>query len=166
MTDWYVVDRTLITSSRYFPEVGIFGKALIQIVTSDPVGEWRDIMQGLLIAISSSRKYFYIQTPYLLPTEPILMALKTAALAGVDSKLMVSDDTLSTVGSTNMDFRSFEHNFEVNAFMYDPSSALLLKGIFLQDQKDAILLQRKTWIKRPWYQKAQESIVRLLAPLL
>ena len=151
--------------------------------------------------------YFYIQTPYLLPTEPILMALKTAALAGVDvrimiparadtwithlgslsylddimragvriylyqkgflhSKLMVSDDTLSTVGSTNMDFRSFEHNFEVNAFMYDPSSALLLKGIFLQDQKDAILLQRKTWIKRPWYQKAQESIVRLLAPLL
>lgn len=56
---------------------------------------------------------------------------------------MVSDDTLSTVGSTNMDFRSFEHNFEVNAFMYDPPSALLLKGIFLQDQKDAILLQRK-----------------------
>lgn len=56
---------------------------------------------------------------------------------------MVSDDTLSTVGSTNMDFRSFEHNFEVNAFMYDPSSALLLKGIFLQDRKDAILLQRK-----------------------
>ena len=53
LTDWYVVDRTLITSSRYFPEVGIFGKALIQIVTSDPVGEWRDIMQGLLIAISS-----------------------------------------------------------------------------------------------------------------
>lgn len=42
---------------------------------------------------------------------------------------MVSDDTLSTVGSTNMDFRSFEHNFEVNAFMYDPASALMLKGI-------------------------------------
>ena len=82
------------------------------------------------------------------------------------SKLMVSDDTLSTVGSTNMDFRSFEHNFEVNAFMYDPSSALLLKGIFLQDQKDAILLQRKTWIKRKKKKKAQESIVRLLAPLL
>ena len=89
LTDWYVVDRTLITSSRYFPEVGIFGKALIQIVTSDPVGEWRDIMQGLLIAISSSRKYFYIQTPYLLPTEPILMALKTAALAGVDVRIMI-----------------------------------------------------------------------------
>lgn len=207
LTDWYVVDRTLITSARYFPEMGTCGDALIQIVTSDPVGEWRDIMQGLLIAISSSRKYFYIQTPYLLPTDPILMALKTASLAGVDirimiperadswithlgslsyldgimragvkiylyqkgflhSKLMVSDDTLSTVGSTNVDFRSFEHNFEVNAFMYDPASALALKEIFLKDQKDAILLQRKTWMKRPWHQKAKESIVRLLAPLL
>lgn len=80
MTDWYVVDRTLITSSRYFPEMDSYGNALMQIVTSDPVGEWRDIMQGLLIAISSSRKYFYIQTPYLLPTEPILMALKRLPL--------------------------------------------------------------------------------------
>lgn len=207
LTDWYVVDRTLITSSRYFPEMGTYGEALVQIVTSDPIGEWRDIMQGLLMAISSSRKYFYIQTPYLLPTEPILMALKTAALAGIDirimipsradthithlgslsylnelmhagakiyfyqkgflhSKLMVSDDTLSTVGSTNMDFRSFEHNFEVNAFMYDRTSALTLKEIFLKDQKDATLLQHKVWVKRPWYQKVLESIVRLLAPLL
>ena len=180
----------------------------MQIVSSGPnLSDKYEIKMAYLKMIQKAKKYIYIQTPYLLPTEPILMALKTAALAGVDvrimiparadtwithlgslsylddimragvriylyqkgflhSKLMVSDDTLSTVGSTNMDFRSFEHNFEVNAFMYDPSSALLLKGIFLQDQKDAILLQRKTWIKRPWYQKAQESIVRLLAPLL
>ena len=59
LTDWYVVDRTLITSSRYFPEMESYGNALVQIVTSDPVGEWRDIMQGLLIAISSSRKYSF-----------------------------------------------------------------------------------------------------------
>ena len=164
-------------------------------------------MQGLLIAISSSRKYFYIQTPYLLPTEPILMALKTAALAGVDvrimiparadtwithlgslsylddimragvriylyqkgflhSKLMVSDDTLSTVGSTNMDFRSFEHNFEVNAFMYDVETALEMKEIFLQDQRESTQIFLKNWVRRSWRQKAAESVVRLLAPLL
>ena len=34
---------------------------------------------------------------------------------------------LSTVGSTNVDFRSFEHNFEVNAFMYDVETALEMK---------------------------------------
>ncbi len=207
LTDWYVVDRTLITASPYFPEMEVCGTSLVQIVTSEPVGESRDIMQGLLMAITGARRYFYIQTPYLLPTEPILLALKTAALGGVDvrimlperadspitqlgsfsylddlmeagvkiyfyrkgflhSKLMVSDDTLSTVGSTNMDFRSLEHNFEVNAFLYDAASASQLKELFLKDQQDAVLLQRKEWAERPWYQKVAESIIRLLAPLL
>lgn len=49
---------------------------------------------------------------------------------------MVSDDML-TVGSTNVDFRSFEHNFEVNAFIYDVNTALEMKEIFLQDQRES-----------------------------
>ena len=170
LTDWYATDHSLITSSSYFPKMDDKGSSLMQVVTSDPVGEWKDIMQGLLIAIVSAQKYCYIQTPYLLPTEPILLALKTAVAAGVDvrimipeksdtkwvhwgtmsylqelmkagikiymyrkgflhSKLFVCDDCLSSVGSTNMDFRSFEHNFEVNAFMYDRTSALMMKEI-------------------------------------
>ena len=207
LTDWYATDHSLITSSAYFPEMDKQGNALVQVVTSDPVGAWRDIMQGLLVAITSSQKYLYIQTPYLLPTESILWALKTVALAGVDvrimipkmtdtrwihwgsmsyldelmeagikvymyhkgflhSKLMVCDDCLSSVGSTNMDFRSFEHNFEVNAFMYDRASSLMLKEIFLSDQKDAELLSPKAWKLRPWYHKVAESVIRLFAPLL
>ena len=207
LTDWYATDHSLITSSVYFPEIDKQGGALVQIVTSDPVGAWRDIMQGLLMAITSSQKYLYIQTPYLLPTEPILWALKTVALAGVDvrimipqmtdtrwihwgtmsylqelmeagvkvymyqkgflhSKLVVSDDMVSTIGSTNMDFRSFEHNFEINAFMYDHESALRMKEIFLEDQKDAELVLVKEWRMRPWYQKVMESVIRLFAPLL
>ena len=207
LTDWYATDHSLITSSSYFPPMEDKGTSLMQVVTSDPVGEWRDIMQGLLIAITSAQKYVYIQSPYLLPTESILLALKTAAAAGVDvrimipeksdsrmvhwgtmsylqelmeagikiymyqkgflhSKLIVSDDCLSSVGSTNMDFRSFEHNFEVNAFMYDRPSACMLKGIFLSDQKDAKLLHLKTWRMRPWSRKVKESVIRLFAPLL
>ena len=207
LTDWYAADHSLITSSSYFPPMDNKGDSLMQVVTSDPVGEWRDIMQGLLIAITSAQKYVYIQSPYLLPTEPILLALKTAAAAGVDvrimipeksdsrmvhwgtmsylqelmeagikiymyqkgflhSKLFVCDDYLSSVGSTNMDFRSFEHNFEVNAFMYDKTSALMLKEIFLSDQKDAKLLHLKEWRMRPWSQKVKESVIRLFAPLL
>jgi cardiolipin synthase len=80
--------------------------------------------------------------------------------------MIVSDDSLSSIGSTNMDFRSFEHNFEVNAFMYDSASALKLKEIFLSDQKDAELLHLKSWSLRPWYQKVMESVIRLFAPLL
>ena len=207
LTDWYAADHSLITSSQYYPEIPVCGESSVQIVTSNPIGGGASIMQGLLVAITNSRKYFYIQTPYLLPTEPILLALKTAALGGVDvrimiperadsrithlatlsyldelmecgvriyrykkgflhSKLMVSDDTVSTVGSTNMDFRSFEHNFEVNAFMYDYGTAIRMKEIFLADQKDAELLQLKEWRLRPWYQKVKESVIRLFAPLL
>jgi cardiolipin synthase len=207
LTDWYATDYSLITSSRYYPEMGVSGDVLMQIVTSNPIGKCRNIMQGLLVAISSARKYLYIQTPYLLPSEPILLALKTASLAGVDvrimipqkadtklvhyaslsyidelleagvniymykkgflhAKLLVSDDVLSTIGSTNMDFRSFEHNFEANAFMYDRCVAVTLKNTFISDQKNALSLSVKNWRKRSWYQKSLESVIRLFAPLL
>ncbi len=207
LLDWYFVDRTLITATRYFPKLETCGSSMAQIVTSDPVGSWREIMQGLLMSITCARKYFYIQTPYFLPTEQVLTALQVAALAGVDvrlmlprradnrfthlgsrsyladvlragvkvyfyekgflhSKLMVSDDTLSTVGSTNLDFRSFEHNFEANAFIYGTETALQMKEIFLQDQRDSTQVFLKGWEKRSWRQKAMESVVRLLAPLL
>lgn len=207
LADWYVVDRTLLTSSEYFPKMEKEGNVVAQIVTSEPVGEWHDIMQGLIKALCSSRRYFYIETPYLLPTEEVVVALQTAALAGVDvrimlpkradtylthkgslsyldelmragvkvylyrkgflhSKLWVSDDELSSVGSTNMDFRSFEHNFEANAFFYDTGMALYLKEVFLADQKHSQLLSPKLWSQRSWKNKLTESVVRLLAPLL
>lgn len=207
LIDWFFVTRSLITASKYYPLVDVCGEALIQTVTSEPVGEWKAIMQGLLLAISNAKRYFYVQTPYFLPTEPILAALQTAALSGVDvrlmipehadsmithlgtlsyvddmlsagvkvyfyqkgflhSKLMVSDDSLSTVGSTNMDFRSFEHNFEINSFIYDTETALLMKEIFLQDQRDSVQISYKVWMRRSSKQRAKESIVRLLSPLL
>lgn len=207
LLDWYFVDRTLITSAVYFPKIENCGTSLVQIVTSEPVGPWKDIMQGLVAAITGARRYFYIQTPYFLPTEAVLEAMQTAALAGVDvrlmlpmradsrlthlgscsyladvlqagvkvyfykrgflhSKLMVSDDELSTVGSTNVDFRSFEHNFEVNAFIYDADTAQRMRDVFLQDQRDCVQLFLKNWVKRSWYRKAGESVVRLMAPLL
>jgi cardiolipin synthase len=65
-----------------------------------------------------------------------------------------------------VDFRSFEHNFEVNAFIYDTRSARALKSVFLADQKEAELLSEAEWERRPWYQKVEESVVRLMAPLL
>ena len=207
LLDWYFVDRTLISASRYFPKVETLGTSLVQIVTSEPIGPWKEIMQGISMAITCSKKYFYMQTPYFLPTEQVLAAMQTAALAGVDvrlmlplhadsrlthlascsyladvlqagvkvylykpgflhSKLMVSDDEFSTVGSTNVDFRSFEHNFEVNAFIYDAETALQMREVFLLDQRNSVQIHLKNWVKRPWWRKAAESVVRLLAPLL
>ena len=82
------------------------------------------------------------------------------------SKLIISDDYITSIGSANMDFRSFEHNFEVNAFVYNRDTAREMKDIFLLDQRDCRQLFLKNWVKRPWRQKAAESVVRLLAPLL
>ena len=82
------------------------------------------------------------------------------------SKLIVIDDIVSTVGSTNMDFRSFEHNFEVNAIMYDRDSAIHLKNIFLNDMKGSMILSKKAWEKRSLKERIAESAVRIMAPLL
>ena len=89
LLDWYFVDRTLITSSVYFPKLESPGNTLTQIVTSEPIGPWTEIMQGLMMAITGAKKYFYLQTPYFLPTEQALVALQTAALAGIDVRLML-----------------------------------------------------------------------------
>ena len=207
LVDWYFVDHTLLSSDRFFPRIESCGESLCQIVTSEPIGPWRDIMQGIVLAIGQSRESFYIQTPYFLPTEPVQTALKTAALAGIDvrimlpdkadsklthlgsrsyiedmlkagvhiylykdgfihAKTMVSDDCFSSVGTTNIDFRSFEHNFEVNAFMYDKTSALKLKQAFLKDQHVCEEVFYKNWVKRPIRVRVLESAVRVLSPLL
>ena len=206
--DWYVIDRTQLTARRYFPTIAPSeGGAVVQVVTGNPVAQWTGIEQGVCMLLHSAKRYFYMQTPYFLPTETVLTAMQTAALSGVDvrlmiprradgwlthmgscsyiadvlragvkvyfylpgflhSKLMVSDDKFSTVGSTNIDFRSFEHNFEANAFVYDEATALHLRRVFLNDQHDCEPVYLKNWTKRPWRRKATESVIRLMAPLL
>lgn len=205
--DWYYASRILVNEPPYFPKVERCGATDMQIVTSYPMGEWKTIMQGLLQVISQSRNYLYIQTPYFLPTEPILMALRNAALAGVDVRIMVplrgdslladlashsyykevmtagvkiyqyesgylhakmilSDDNFVTIGSTNMDFRSFEQNFEINAFIYDPDVVETMKQIFLADQQSSLRVIPADWQNRPLWKRCLESLVRLLSPLL
>lgn len=210
LIDWYFVDRTLITSRDYYPSLttGFHNNCVAQVVTSSPVTEWPDIMQGYVRILLEAKRYVYIETPYFLPTEPVLFALRTAALAGIDvriiipmhsdtrivewasisyikdvieagvkvllyqagfnhSKFLVSDDSICTCGSTNVDFRSFEHDFEANVFFYDEGLALRMKKIFMDDEAlsplatDVYAKTPFSFRKRLW-----ASIVRLLSPLL
>lgn len=83
------------------------------------------------------------------------------------SKLLVSDDTLSACGSTNVDFRSFENNFEVNAFIYDRQMALRIKEIFMDDLKHCMNYRRYMRTRRlSFTQRLWESMVRLFSPLM
>ena len=82
------------------------------------------------------------------------------------SKTLVVDDTLTCFGSSNFDFRSFEHNFEINAFAYQRDFAIKMKNIFLNDINDCQEITYTTWRKRPITKRLAESFMRLFAPLL
>lgn len=210
LVDWYFVCRELISDRRYYPAIDkeIRNNCLAQIVTSSPISPWPDIMQGYVRIILQAHRYVYMESPYFLPTDPVLFAMRTAALAGVDvrlivprhsdaklvewasrsylmeaieagvkvylyedgfihSKVLVSDDNLCSCGSTNIDFRSFENNFEANAFFFGEGMALRIKNIFLKDQAKSTLVDDVSYfIKRPFLQRLFESLVRLLSPLL
>jgi len=210
LIDWYFVDRTLLSDRKYYPgNTGSYSTfTTFQTVTSGPVTPYPEIMQGYVRIILGARRYVYIETPYFLPTEAVLFALKTAATAGIDvrllvpggsdawfadwasrsylreaalagirvslytggflhSKLLVCDDSICTCGSTNVDFRSFENNFEANAFIYGEDVALSLKQVFLTDESQSTLLSdlpsrmHPRFLVRLW-----ESVIRMLSPLM
>lgn len=82
------------------------------------------------------------------------------------AKLIVIDDALAAIGSANMDFRSLEHNFEINAFMYDPAFAVQMKKIFQHDMLECEKLVPSRWMRRSAKRRLTESFMRLFSPLL
>ena len=82
------------------------------------------------------------------------------------SKVLIVDDEFVTTGSTNFDFRSFEHNFEFNMLIYSKRYNEQMKAIFENDMKQCTRLSLGQWKKRPLIQKALESVVRLISPIL
>lgn len=82
------------------------------------------------------------------------------------AKTMVVDNELCSVGSTNFDFRSFEHNFEGNLFIYDNGTNNRLKKIFHNDMAECTLCNYSQWTSRPKSRRMLESLTRLLSPVL
>jgi len=84
----------------------------------------------------------------------------------IHAKIIIVDECLCTVGSANMDYRSFEQNAEVNAFIYNIAIAKQLKNQFADDLSHSTLVDLKDWNKRPFYHKLFGSLARVIAPLL
>lgn len=207
LIDWYVVSKKMLNDRVYYPPAEVYSDTILQVATSGPVGQWRVLLQAAIFMISNAKRYLFIQTPYFLPTEGLNQALQTAALGGVDVRLMlpkrsdtrsahmathsfidgmvkagvkvyfykagflhakmvVSDDAIACIGSANMDFRSFEHNFEVNAFVYQHRFAREMRSVFLHDMQHCEIVIPSKWLKRPWKQRLAESFMRLFSPLL
>lgn len=82
------------------------------------------------------------------------------------SKIMVSDDAVATIGTANLDDRSFEQNYEVNAILYDKDIALFLKEDFLKDANVSTMLGYREYLERPWQDKLKEGFGKVFSPLL
>lgn len=200
------IDDDINSYFRTIPASGNKGK-LIQIVPDEPDKQWPILQMGAVWAVQHSRDYLYIQTPYFVPPESLLQAIKASALKGCDvrimlpeksdtfymspanrsfyqecleagvrifeksgnfihSKTLVADDYLSVIGSANMDYRSLELNYEINAYIYDRDIAAANRAIFMKDMELCTEITPESWKKRPFYKKIFQPIIRLFAPVL
>lgn len=208
--DWnYCADKKLTVNDHYFPKAPANADCpkSVQIVSSGPDSDRPSIYYAIIKTIQSARQEILLTSPYFIPGETIIDALKMAALSGVEVKLlvpgisdsylvnaaaksyykelleagvniylyqkgfvhaktMVADRTVAMVGTANLDYRSFELNFEVNAIIYDKKTAEQLTSNFEKDITGAHQIEIDNWINRPKYIQFIEKIVRLMSPML
>lgn len=210
----FILDWELASTERlrdvsiYFPrDMQFNGYEGVQIVSSGPNTEQEQIRNAYIKMINSAKDTLYLQSPYFVPDESMMNALKMAVLSGVDVRIMipavpdhktvyyatysylgelltigvkcylyhkgflhaktiVADGKVATVGTANMDIRSFKLNFEVNAFIYGGETPSRLQAIFMEDLKDASQLTLKEYQARPRMHKIGEALTRLISPIL
>lgn len=207
VSEWEFVSGKNITKIC-IPDGGtIFGQDLVQIANSGPDSYWESISQVYFATMSSATDSIYFYTPYLIPNESILTALKIAALSGVDvriivpsvpdkkvvywatksyfeellqagvkiyryqkgflhSKALIVDGVVASIGSANMDLRSFKLDFELNALIYSSPSIDILIKEFFNDIKECEELAYESYKNRGIFMRFKESLGRLISPLL
>lgn len=84
----------------------------------------------------------------------------------VHAKTMVCDDKIAFVGTANLDQRSFDLNFEVNALVYNKDFAKQLGDAFLEDIQQAEKMEYNDWMQRPRWRKLVERVLYLFSPLM
>ncbi len=205
--DWNHASRDdIFYDERYFQADGE-GDVGVQIISSGPDSDWEQIKNGYIKMIMSAKEYVYIQTPYFIPDDSLLDAMRIAVLSGVDVRIMIPnkpdhpfvywatysnigellkagatvyiyqkgflhaktlvvDGNIASVGTANIDVRSFRLNFEVNAFLYHPKIAHVLADRFHEDITDSTELTFTLYKNRSTWVKFKEAIARLLSPIL
>jgi cardiolipin synthase len=84
----------------------------------------------------------------------------------VHAKVVLIDRLLASVGTANMDLRSFFSNFEMNAHLFDPGAIARLEEDFLRDLGDSRELTLDAYQSRTKAQRLKETVARMLSPLL
>jgi cardiolipin synthase len=206
LEDWSYAKGSAPTGAEYFPDAPE-GPLALQILASGPDEPWHAIQKLYFSAIAAAEKRVLVATPYLVPDEAMLTALTTAALRGVDvrvlvprrsdsrtvsaagrsffldlvtagvrvfeytpgmmhAKTLVVDDVFASVGTANMDSRSFRLNYEVIAVVYDRGVAEALAASFSHDLARTREIDQGALANDGLRSRIAQAGARLLAPLL
>ena len=180
----------------------------MQILTSGPDSEWAAIRQLYFGMIASARHHVYLQSPYFIPDASIAEALKAAALAGVDVRIMLAahasgnplpewagntyivdvmkagvkvfmyqkgylhaktisiDSEVCSIGSANIDIRSFSINYELNAVVYSKRLARQLEEDFERDLASCSRFDPEKYSAANLPLRLRDSVTRVISPLL
>lgn len=207
LTDWLFVSGENLISGDILKYPEPIGDCPVQIVYSGPDTDHPSILQLYLYIFYTAKDYVYIVNPYLVPDSTLSMAIKSAALSGVDvrilvpansesamiywtvrsyfgrflkagvkiylykegfihSKVIISDDKICSIGTANLDIRSFEQNFEVNAVMYDEEVTQDMKNKMIEFGENSHLLTLEEFDSRSNLDRAKERLARLSSPLM
>ncbi len=209
LTDWYNSSGKMLFEQAYFPQIPAGGDRFLplQIAVSGPDSDWNSIKALFFTLIANADREICIQSPYFIPDASILSALESAALGGVDVKLMMTgvpdkriafwvadtyfpslleagvkiyqykegffhaktlvvDGSTATVGTCNMDIRSFHLDYEVNVIFYDSGKAGEIRNHFLEDLNHCVEITRESNNRKSLPVRLRNSIFRIIAPLL
>ncbi|UHA71977.1 cardiolipin synthase [Paenibacillus sp. 481] len=205
--DWAFVTKEIIVRRELFPPHACQAQEQVKMISSGPDKSWDAIQELFFSAITAAKYRVWMMTPYFIPDISILFALKTAAVSGIDvriiipgksdsrlvdwaslsyveellqagvrfyqyqkgfahAKTLVMDRSLASVGSANMDMRSFFSNFEATAVLFDTATIDRVTEDFERDFADSVEIRYREFVQRSRKQRMTEAVVRLLSPLL
>ncbi len=208
-TMWANATGENLFDERYFPEARADDAGVpVQVVSAGPDSRWETIRQAYLTAIALARHHVYLQSPFLILDTSIAEAMTTAALAGVDVRVMIApaggevspayragmtyaaalaragvqvllyrgayfhskticvDSRFCSIGSANIDIRSFSINYETNLIVYDEAVTRDLEADFFEDVEHCVVFSADDYAARSTSSRLVDSVMRLGSPLI
>jgi len=208
-TMWHNTTGESLFDERYFPEVEDTEPRMhIQVVSAGPDSQWEAVRQSYLTMIAMARHHVYLQSPFLILDTSLAEAMKTAALSGLEIRVMIAprgaegslpyragmtyaadmaragvqvllyqgayfhaktvcvDSELCSIGSANMDIRSFSINYETNLVIYDEQVTRELEADFAADVAHCVVFSAEEYRSKRAMSRFVDSTMRLCSPLL
>lgn len=208
VVSWFNTTGQKIAGKKYYPPLETTNFMPVQITQGGPDSQWQAVRQLYFQMITSAQDKVYLQSPFFVPDDSILEALKAAALAGVDVQLMFTprgstyqipyraahtyfeevveagakvylyqagyfhpktlniDNAVISIGTANMDIRSFSLNYETTAIVYDEEKARELEAQFFEDLKHCTEWSLEEYKNYSAGHRFVDSVYRLASPLL